>query len=509
MKKGETGSNKAGLGKELALHGFIYALTNMIARAVGFIMIPVYTHHLSPAQYGIIELLDTTMAILALVAGQRVSGAILRFYFDSEDPQRRSRIVSSGLIACVCVTALLALGLQPFCPVLAKAIFGKPEYGVYIQLNLVSFVGSFVVNLCYTYVRILKKSMLFLIVSISNLILALSLNILFIVHLDLGVFGVLYSGMIATSSTAIILLIFTFRKVGFGWDWPLVKSMYVYIFPLVLGSLWSMAEDFLSRYFIRTLTGLTEVGIFSLAYKFGVINNFLITGPFFSIWNVKCWELAKLPEGPEKMARIFTIFNFLALASGLALSIPAREIIQLAADHRFASSADFIPILVLGNILLSQYYFFTFGMQWAKKTKYIGTISWIVGATTIVLDYFLIRWLGLWGAALAMLASSLFRNVLSFPTGQRLYRIPYEYGMVIKLFVLALGLFLTGRFVDLHSLIGNLAFHGVLVLLYPMILVLSGFFRPEEISAAKSMAIGLRAKIAGMFRILVPLSRER
>jgi O-antigen/teichoic acid export membrane protein len=480
-KKGQDG-----LGKELALHGLIYALTNMISRAVGFIMIPVYTRALSPAQYGIIELLDTSFSILALLAGQRVSGAILRYYFDSEDPLRRKRIVSSGILSCLALTVLLALLLQPVSPYLAKAIFGNAEYGVYIQLNLVSFVGNFMVNLVYTYIRILKKSVLFLVFSVSGLVLALSLNILFIVHMGMGVYGVLCSAMITSWTLGLGLLAYTFRHVGFGWDWPVIKSMYRYTFPLILGSLWSMAEDFLSRYFIRTFTSLAEVGLYSLSYKFGVINNFLVTGPFFNIWNVKCWELARLPDGPERMARVFTIFNFIALASGLAVSVPAREIIGLVADARFSASADFIPVLILANILLSQFYFFTFGMQWAKKTRYIGTISWIVGATTIGLDWLLIRRFGLWGASAAMLSAAVLRNVLSFTSGQRLFHIPYQYRSLSVLYAFAVLTFTAGRVADFHAFIPNLAYHACVVAAFPSVLLAAGFFEVSEVAQAKA-----------------------
>lgn len=479
-----------GLGKELAFHGAIYALTNLISRAVGFIMIPVYTKALTPAQYGIIELIDMAMAILALIAGQRISGALLRFYFDDEDEVRRRRIVSSGMISCLAVAVVAALILQPLCPLASRIIFGDAEYGRFLQLSLVSFVFNFMLQMAYTYVRILKKSLLFLGISLANLVMALSLNILLIVHLGMGVDGVLYSGIIASGATCLPLLVFIFSRTGFGWDWPAVKAMYVYTFPMIVGSLWTLAEDFLSRYFIRTFASLSQVGLFSLSYKFGVIPNFLVTAPFFNIWNVKCWELAKQAGGAERMARVFTLFNFVSLFAGLAISVPSREIVRVLADEKFLPSADLIPLLVVSNILVSHYYFFTFGMQWAKKTRYIGTISWITGAAAIALDFFLIRKFGLWGAASAFLAASTLRNALAFPAGQRLFPIPYQYGALAALFALGAATYAASRFVDFGGMIPNLAAHAGLLAAFILVTVLSGFFHPDEIASLQAWIRG-------------------
>jgi hypothetical protein len=47
-----------------ARHLVVYGAGNMAARALGFLMIPFYTHYLSPKDYGILEILDQSMASL-------------------------------------------------------------------------------------------------------------------------------------------------------------------------------------------------------------------------------------------------------------------------------------------------------------------------------------------------------------------------------------------------------------------------------------------------------------
>ncbi len=38
-------------------HYSVYGLTNMLSRLVGFLMIPLYTSYITPADYGVMELL--------------------------------------------------------------------------------------------------------------------------------------------------------------------------------------------------------------------------------------------------------------------------------------------------------------------------------------------------------------------------------------------------------------------------------------------------------------------
>jgi O-antigen/teichoic acid export membrane protein len=65
------------LGRETA----IYGLGVLLGRAVSFLMLPVYTRFLTPADYGIIQLLDLTVDVAAIFFTAGASSGVQRFYF--------------------------------------------------------------------------------------------------------------------------------------------------------------------------------------------------------------------------------------------------------------------------------------------------------------------------------------------------------------------------------------------------------------------------------------------
>ena len=60
-------------------HTLIYGAGMMLSRAISFVMLPVYTRYLTPADYGVMELIGTTLDLIAIIAGARIAAGIFRF----------------------------------------------------------------------------------------------------------------------------------------------------------------------------------------------------------------------------------------------------------------------------------------------------------------------------------------------------------------------------------------------------------------------------------------------
>jgi len=71
-------------GKKIISHGKIYLLGNILQRCVSFIMLPIYTRFLTPADYGTIELLSMILDFVGIILGLRIGQSIFRYYADYE-----------------------------------------------------------------------------------------------------------------------------------------------------------------------------------------------------------------------------------------------------------------------------------------------------------------------------------------------------------------------------------------------------------------------------------------
>jgi hypothetical protein len=73
--------------------------------------------------------------------------------------------------------------------------------------------------------------------------------------------------------------------------------------------------------------------------------------------------------------------------------------------------------------------------------------------------------------------------VLTLPISQRVYHIPYEYGRIAKVVLVACILSaLKGVIVPAAPLLARISMKAVLLMLFPLALYLMGFFENDEIA---------------------------
>ncbi|MDI6722916.1 MAG: oligosaccharide flippase family protein, partial [Candidatus Aenigmarchaeota archaeon] len=85
--------------KIIAKHSFVYMLGAILSRAIGFLMIPIYTQFLIPADYGVIQLLALTTDVIGTVISVGISSAMYRFYFDYDTEKERNEVVSTAILS--------------------------------------------------------------------------------------------------------------------------------------------------------------------------------------------------------------------------------------------------------------------------------------------------------------------------------------------------------------------------------------------------------------------------
>ena len=56
-------------------HSGIYSLGVILARLASFLLLPIYTRYLNPADYGYIAMLDPTAAVLGILIGSGIVSA--------------------------------------------------------------------------------------------------------------------------------------------------------------------------------------------------------------------------------------------------------------------------------------------------------------------------------------------------------------------------------------------------------------------------------------------------
>ena len=95
--------------KQTMKHTVVYGVGNFASKLVGFILIPLYTNEkfFSPADYGMLSLLDVTSQVLVAAMGLAFYAGLVRWYWDKEYAERQKSLFFTIML----MTTVAAVGM--------------------------------------------------------------------------------------------------------------------------------------------------------------------------------------------------------------------------------------------------------------------------------------------------------------------------------------------------------------------------------------------------------------
>ena len=484
--------------KSVARHFVVYGLGNLLNKVVSFILIPVYTHYLAAAEYGTLELLELTQYIASMCLALGIGSSVLRCYYDSADSGDRKQTVSTAFFSIWG----LALGggaiLLLASPGISVLVFSSPENTGLFRLVFVALMFGLANDIPLAFIRAQQKSGLYTIVSLSRFTLSLCLNILFIVHVGWGMRGVILSSVINQVATSVFLGCYTLRWCGLHFSSRKLKHMLRYGLPLIPSGLGLFVMNFADRFFLQRFATLTEVGIYGLGYKFGMLMNPLIAGPYETILRPKMFELAGRDDVRAINSLLFTYFMCVVVFFGLGMAVAIKDALKIISGPEYHRAYLIVPFIVLSYIFNAAYVHMQVGILIAKKTKYISCVVGIAALSNLCLNVVLTPRLGMWGAALATLLSFVILFAINLLISRKLYHVKYEYTRVMKLLAVALVYYLISLGITLEPPALALCVKAVWVFSFPFALQIVKFYTPREIRKIRETATGVTTALRGM-----------
>ncbi|MDY6896187.1 MAG: oligosaccharide flippase family protein, partial [Thermotogota bacterium] len=154
----------------LLKHSTIYGISTVLSQAIGFIMLPVYTRYLTPKDYGVLNLIEITTAMAGMILTTGIADTISRFYYDHKEQNKRNKTVSTLYISYF----IICFGISPIfyfsSPILSTVILDSQKYTQYFYISFISLVLGGLLDIGLIYLRILNKSVIFTLISVTRLI---------------------------------------------------------------------------------------------------------------------------------------------------------------------------------------------------------------------------------------------------------------------------------------------------------------------------------------------------
>jgi O-antigen/teichoic acid export membrane protein len=458
-------------------------------KLVAFALLILYTHYLSPADFGVLVLLYVTMRILDTVVTQGMTSAVLRAHdVDFKDaPHERREAVSTALFYSVGSAALLfgilALLARPLSAVVTTDEQWAPLLRLMFLAGLLRAAQSVPRQLLQSAGR--KRD----VIRLLEFATAALLNVYFLVIEGMGLAGIVYSE-VAREGVFLIVHAFTLRRtLRPTFSRSHLAQLLRNGLPRVPRGLPLTILSVNDRYFLMHLVGATQLGLYAVAYRFAEIVEDGAVRPLLQRWPRLHAELiADEKDGGQRLLGRFATY-LVAIGGLVALGVCvfAEPLLRLAAPPEYLEAARFVPLLSLALLLAGAHRLFLLGLRTVHRTGSLPRMLTAAALLSLVCNAWLVPRHGALGAAVAAMLTSLFLTVVAWRSDRRWFGARVEWDRILRV-VVALGLtFTVGRWVTPENLIGQLASACALVLLYPALLGVFGFYSLAELEMLRGL----------------------
>ena len=418
--------------RDILKHSAIYGLGQVLGKLASFLLLPLYTRYLTPADYGCLAVLDLMAAILGILIGSGIAAAVTRYHFEAADQRQRDGVWWTGLsFLCASASTAVAGAWLARAP-LARILLGEhPQGTYYVCLMLATVWVSAVVQLPNTSLRVDKRSGTVVGVSLAGLLLNIGLNVALLTVWHMGVAGVLWGNLLSNTATAAVLTALFVRGRGpYLFDWYTLARLWRFGSPLVLTGLLATLMQQADRYLLRVFLDMEQVGIYSLAMAFAAGLNTLILLPFGTIWNVVMYEMARLPNARQHYAAVYRYATEMLALALFGLALMAKPLVSLIASKPYYPAAELIPVVCLGYCVYSMHEHFKVPALLAKKTVNLIPSYAVATLVNIGANIVLIHMLGVMGAAWASVLTFAAFSLTGLMVNRRIERYPYPFGRI-------------------------------------------------------------------------------
>lgn len=473
--------------RSTAKNTIIYSFGTFASRLVGFILIPLYTEKLTVGEYGMLGMLDISWQILVSIVGLGLFNAYFRWYWSDEAKGKTKSLLFTILATVICVALTLGFFGFIFAPQLSGLILESSKYAYLIQLLFVAVLLEAIIVVYSVVFRIKDKAVLFSVLMLVKLLVSLSLNVYLIVYQGKSVEAIYIAQIIGSIVYLVVGSYYIRKDIEFRFNLPLLKTILSYSLPLTVVALAGIVLNTTDRYVLKILSGLDEVGKYSLGFKISnTIRVFLITSVNLALQPV-IFKMIDKPNSKRFYSKIMTYFSFGLILFVMFFSFFGKEIVKVLSKSSvtYWDAYKVIPIISLGLFFSMLRDVSLTGINISKKTSLTARIIITSMLVNIVLCFFLTHFFSFIGAAIAASASQFLFFVLVYRTSQRIYPIPYEIKKVTLLVALALAMYVGVLFIDRYGLLTRFIVKSALIISFPFILYPLKFYEDIEIERIK------------------------
>ncbi len=475
--------------KTLAGQTAIYGASNIIARFLNFLLVPLYTYsNLTKAEYGTNTEMYALIAFVYVILTYGMETAYFRY---SELAEDKKKIYSTSIISLLITSFIFILLICIFSGNIAAWMHypNHPEY--ILWFGWIVFFDA-ITAIPFARLRAENKAKRFALIKVINIAVSIVLNIFFIIICPLllkhnimpNIVNLVFSGrievkyifisnLIASGFTS-LFLIKELLDIRSGFHLEVWKRMIVYALPLLLFGFAGVINETLDRVLIKYLLpgdiALDQLGIYGACYKISIFMTLFIQAykyaaePFF-------FAQAKETDSKKTYATLMNYFIIIVAFIFLITTMYLDDVFIYFIGKPYRVGKNVIPILLLANLCLGVYYNLSIWYKLTNKTIYGAYLSVFGAIITLILNIWWIPLIGYMGSAWATFICYFSMMVISYFVGQKHYPIQYNMGKAFGYLGVVILFYLISYFLNLQILYMRLMVHTIFVITFILLII--------------------------------------
>ena len=437
--------------EKLAKQTAIYGISTIVVRFLSYLLTPYYTRIFGQETYGIVTDVYALIPLALTLLTMGMESSYFRFSAKAEEAggdvrgaKRRLFATTWGAtsLAAALFFAVMLLFRDAVARAMGEAYVAHPEYIVWVGLIIL-----FDVSACIPFSRLREqgRSMTFVGLKALNVILNVALAVAFgaagLFRTEFGVGWVFVANLAASVATWAAILATTDRTLP-RIDGRLLRAVFAYSLPLLVGGLAGTANEFIDRQLIKYLVpagAMAQLGVYGAITKIAVVMMLfyqmyrLAAEPFF-LSNFRKEEFVAMNAAALKYYVMASMLIFL----GIALF---RDLFALIVGRDFREGIFILPVVLGANVLTGVWLNLSFWYKREERTS-LAIVVTGTGLVAILLFGFALipRW-GYYGAAWARLASETAMVAVSWWLNRRFFPTPYDWRRMGEYVAVALAVF--------------------------------------------------------------------
>jgi O-antigen/teichoic acid export membrane protein len=478
----------AGLLRRLLASTAAYQAPSIVSSVLALVTLRLYTGHLTADDYGYAENLLTAIIFTSILLRFGMGEALLRFWFDDDDPHRRVALARTATAWSFWTSTAVALVGLAFAGPLARLVLTSDDTTL-MALGLLGLWAFTNLEIAYALLRVEERRRTYVAFAVGNVLLTVALTVVLVVLADGGARGYVLGNYGASAVILVALWLTQRHHVSFAPP-RRIRALLSFGGPTVPADAAAFALNVVDRTYLIHADSAAAAGRYGFAAKLSTVVIVAVRG-FQAAWPPLAYSVTDDAQAARLYARVTTAYVAVTglVVCGVAL-VGRWAVRAFAARPEFYGAADALPWVALGWALYGLVLVLVTVAGRAKVTtrNFPATAAGLV--VNVVLLVTLVGPLGIAGAGIALCGAYVVIVAVLHLLTRRLFVVPFETRRLVAAVTVLTAVAVGGELL--------LPTHGAAGLVERLALLCCA---PPLLVAARVVTVGELRALAGVRRV--------